>query len=416
MSKHDRVLAWCDKARSASRIVARASSHAKNQALQACADLLREQQDKIIAANQQDLEAARKTDMSPAMLDRLSLDAKGIEGMAQACEFIARLDDPVGQIDRIVQRPSGIRVGQMRIPLGSLLIIFESRPNVTIEAAALSFKAGNACILRGGKEALHSNKCLAQIARQAFATVSSEALQFVDEPDRELLYDLLKQQDSIELVIPRGGPKLIEAVMRESRIPVVQHFQGICHVYVDAKADKEMAENILRNSKMQRPGVCNAAECMIVHRDVAAHFLPNLCQNLHRDEVELRGDARACALSKHVQRASAEDFDSEFLNLTLAIKVVDSLDEAMDFIAAHGSRHTETIVSNDHAATERFLREVDASCVMVNASTRFNDGGQLGLGAEIGISTTKVHAYGPMGLEGLTCKKFIVYGSGEIRE
>lgn len=416
MSKHEKVLNWCQLARKASRLIGRASTREKNMALHSCADLLRRQQDDIVAANAQDLEAAQKNAMAAAMLDRLKLDREGIEEMAQACEFIAKLDDPVGQIDRIVQRPSGIRVGRMRVPLGTVLIIYESRPNVTIEAAALSFKAGNACILRGGKEAIHSNNCLAKIARQAFASVSSDVVQFVDDPDRELLYALLKQQDSIELVIPRGGPSLIQAVMQQSRIPVVQHYQGICHVYVDAQADLKMAENILRNSKMQRPGVCNAAEALIVHSAVAKKWLPELCQRLDADDVEMRGDARTCNLSQHVKKARDEDFDSEFLSLVLAIKVVDSLDEAMDFIAAHGSRHTETIVSNDHAATQRFLREVDASCVMINASTRFNDGAQLGLGAEIGISTTKVHAYGPMGLEGLTCQKFVVYGSGEIRD
>lgn len=410
-----RILQWCQAARSAGRDVARASSKQKNAILTQCAKLLEQNQQRILDANAQDLKSAQRNGMSSAMLDRLRLDKARIHGMAKACVEVAALADPVGQVDGIVQRPSGIRVGRMRAPLGTLLIIYESRPNVTIEAAALSIKAGNACILRGGKEALHSNQVLVDIFRQAITPINAEAIQFVDDPNRDLLYAMLKQQDLIDLVIPRGGTSLIRAVVAASRIPVVQHYQGICHVYVDSDADLQMAEAIVRNGKLQRPGVCNAVEGIIVHAKAAKDFLPKLSEGLHQAGVELRGDSRACALSAHIQRAGPNDFDREFLDLILAIKVVDSLDEALDFIDAHGSHHTETIVTDSHSKTQRFLHEVDASCVLVNASTRFNDGGELGLGAEIGISTTKVHAYGPMGLEGLTCQKFIVYGTGETR-
>jgi len=413
--REQRISSWCAAARRASVTLARASTGEKNEALRRCAARLRAEQAQIIEVNQRDLTAAEAVGLSAALIDRLRLTPERIEAMALACEDVARLPDPVGSIDGVAGRPSGIRVGRMRAPLGTILVIFESRPNVTIDAAALCLKAGNAVILRGGKEARHSNLLLAELMRDALSALDRDGVQLVDDPDRELLYAMLRRQGEIDLVVPRGGEGLIRAVTAESRIPVVQHFHGICHVYVDVGADLDAAEAIIINAKTQRPGVCNAIEGLIVHAGAAREFVPRVAAALAERNVELRGCARSCTLAPSAKRATPEDFDTEFLDLILAVKVVDSFDEALTFIAAHGSNHTEAIVTRDHGNAERFLREVDASCVLVNASTRFNDGGELGLGAEIGISTTKVHAYGPMGLEGLTCQKFVVYGSGEVR-
>jgi len=415
VERAQQITDWCTAARRAGRVLARAGTAQKDEALRRCAARLRDEQAQIIEVNARDIAAAEQAGLSAALVDRLRLTPARVEAMASACEDVARLPDPVGAVDGVRGRPSGIRVGRMRAPLGTILVIFESRPNVTIDAAALCLKAGNAVILRGGKEARHSNRLLAELLRRSLDGLDADAVQLVDDPDRELLYAMLKREGEIDLVVPRGGEGLIRAVTAESRIPVVQHYQGICHVYVDLGADLDVAERVVLNAKTQRPGVCNAIEGLLIHAEAARSFVPRMAAALDAAGVELRGCARTCALAPSAKRATPEDFDTEFLDLILAAKVVDTFDEALSFLAQHGSNHTEAIVTRDHARAERFLREVDASCVLVNASTRFNDGGELGLGAEIGISTTKVHAYGPMGLEGLTCQKFVVYGSGEVR-
>ncbi len=406
------------RARAASRTLANASTLEKNAVLTALADALNgPTRASALDANRIDLEQAAQAGMAPAMLDRLRLDDARMDALALTVRAVAALPDPVGTIGDVVRQPSGIRVGRMRVSLGVILMVYESRPNVTVDAAALCLKAGNAVILRGGKEAQHTNRVLASIVSRALAEhgLPSDAALFVDAPDRELLYALLQQHHNIDLVIPRGGTSLIDAVNAHSKIPVIQHYQGICHVYVHARADLDVAERITINAKVQRPGVCNALECLLVDASVAAQFVPRIVSSLVARGVQLRGCERTVRIAPAVTPAVAADFDTEFLALTLAVKIVDGLNDALAFIAAHGSRHTESIITQDQQASARFLREVDASCVMVNASTRFNDGGELGLGAELGISTTKLHAYGAMGLEELCTRKFIVMGHGETR-
>jgi glutamate-5-semialdehyde dehydrogenase len=368
--------------------------------------------------NEKDLAAGREKGLSAAMLDRLTLDEKTINSMVKGLEEVAALPDPVGEVDDMKRRPSGIMVGRMRVPLGVVGMIYESRPNVTIDAAALCLKAGNAVLLRGGSEAIYSNLVLASILQKVLARhqVSKAAAQVVPIVDREAVNVLLTQEEYLDLIIPRGGEGLIRFVSENSRIPVLKHYKGVCHVYMDSDGDMEQGVAIVDNGKTQRPGVCNAVEGLLVHRDTAADFLPRLVEVLGPKGVELLGCQTSCSLASGITPAKAEDWGTEFLDLRMVVKVVDSMDEAMDYIAHYGSLHTETIVTGSYTRAQRFLREVDASAVMVNASTRFNDGGQFGLGAEIGISTTKLHAYGPMGLEELTTRKFIVYGEGEIRE
>jgi glutamate-5-semialdehyde dehydrogenase len=371
----------------------------------------------VLAANAMDLEAAQASGLASAMVDRLRLDTARLAALAAAVREIEALPDPVGGVDDLVARPSGIVVGRMRVPLGVILIVYESRPNVTVDAAALCLKAGNAVILRGGKEALHTNGALAAVVRSALVEsgLAEDAVVFVDDVDRELLYALLKRTAEIDLAIPRGGTALIDAVNEHARVPVIQHYQGICHVYVHAAADLDVATRVVENGKVSRPGVCNATECVVVDAAVAPAFLPRMAEALQARGVELRGDARARAIVPSMRQADDADFDTEFLALTLAVKVVDGFDDAVAFLDRHGSRHTEAIVTTHHDVAMTFLRRIDASCVLVNASTRFNDGGELGLGAELGISTTKLHAYGPMGLQELTTRKFVVLGHGETR-
>ena len=396
-----------------------ATTQQKNRALQLIADALstRSTAKALLDENDIDVDAAAAAGLSPSLVDRLRLDEARLGALARAVREIEALPDPIGGIDDLVARPSGITVGRMRVPLGVVLIVYESRPNVTVDAAALCLKAGNAVVLRGGKEALHTNRALARVVVDALvgAGLPGDAVVFVDDTDRELLYALLKRTAEIDLAIPRGGTALIDAVNEHARVPVIQHYQGICHVYVHAAADLEAAERIAVNAKVSRPGVCNAAECLLVDAAVAQDFLPRVAAALSSRGVELRGDERARALVPTMNAATPADFDTEFLSLVMAVAVVDGFDDAVAFIDRHGSHHSEAIVTNDHAAAMGFLRRVDASCVLVNASTRFNDGGELGLGAELGISTTKLHAYGPMGLQELTTRKFVVLGHGETR-
>lgn len=408
-----------ERARAASRVVGKAAPAAKAAALEGLARLLEERAGELLTANARDVEAARARGLDAPRLDRLTLTPAILADMAQACRHVAALPDPVGALDRQWQRPNGLLVGKMRVPLGVIAMIYEARPNVTIDAAILCLKAGNAVILRGGSEAIHSNTALAQILQESLsaAGLPPEAAQLVTSTDHAAVTALCKLDRYIDVMIPRGGENLVRAVTEAATMPVLKHFKGVCHVFVDASASLDDAENIVYNGKVQRPGVCNALECLLVHKDVAAAFLPRVARRLGGAGVEFR----ACAQSLPLLGPTAvpqreEDLGQEFHALVLAVRVVDSLDAALDHIARYGSQHTEVICTNDHAHAMRFVREADASMVGVNASTRFNDGGQLGLGAEIGISTSKLHAYGPMGVQELTTTKFMVLGQGQVRE
>ncbi len=412
------VIEMARQARWASRKLVALPAVVKDTVLLKTANALMENRDYIAEQNELDLEAGRNKGLSSAMLDRLSLNDKVIASMVQGLEEVAALPDPVGGIDDMKRRPSGILVGRMRVPLGVVGMIYESRPNVTIDAAALCLKAGNAVLLRGGSEAIHSNLALAKILQDVLESegVDSASVQVIPVTDREAVNVMLSQEEFIDLVIPRGGEGLIRFVSETSRIPVLKHYKGVCHAFIDSNADIDKGIHIVMNGKTQRPGVCNALEGMLVHKDIAETFLPKVAQKLIAAGVELRGCKRSCAIVSDIKAAADEDWGTEFLELIMVVKVVDDMDEAMSYIDKYGSQHTEVIVTNSYTNGQRFLREVDASAVMINASSRFNDGGQFGLGAEIGISTTKLHAYGPMGLEELTTRKFIVYGEGEVRK
>ncbi len=406
-------------AREAGYQLATASSAIKNNMLTNLARLLREGTAEVLAANAEDIRAAEEQQLSSAMIDRLSLTPERLEALAGSVEEIAALPDPVGQVSQMSLRPNRLQVGRMRIPLGVVAFIYESRPNVTIDAAALCVKSGNAVILRGGKEALHSNLAFAALISQALADAGlpPRAVQVVDTTDRAVVEELLKQNETISLIIPRGGEGLIRYVDENSRVPVIKHYKGVCHVYVDKDADLDKALAIAINSKVQRPGVCNAAETLLVHRDVADRFLPAFIKEARTHSLELRGCPRTRVYDPEaVIPAAEEDWPAEYLDLILAVKVVDSYDEAVAHIQRYGSAHTESIVTENYTAAHDFIRSIQSSLVLVNASTRFNDGGQLGLGAEIGISTTKLHVFGPMGLEHLTIEKHIAFGDGQIRE
>ncbi len=393
------------------------STEQKNNVLGRMADALAEQKSFIQAENAKDLVAGKAKGLAPAMLDRLQLSDKVMDSMIGGLREVIALPDPVGEISDMGRRPSGITVGRMRIPLGVIGMIYESRPNVTVDAAALCLKAGNAILLRGGSEAIHSNLALAKVLQDALAAekVDPAAIQVIPTTDREAVTFMLKLEEEIDLIIPRGGEGLIRFVSENSRIPVLKHYKGVCHVFVDASARIDMGLGIVMNGKVQRPGVCNALETLLVHKDIAAEFLPVVAKELLAAGVEIRGCATTCQIVAAAKPATPEDWPMEFLELILAVKVVDDLDGAMAHIRQYGSQHTEVIVTENYSHGQRFIREVDASAVMINASTRFADGGEFGLGAEIGISTTKLHAYGPMGLKELTTKKFIVYGDGQIR-
>jgi glutamate-5-semialdehyde dehydrogenase len=404
-------------AKHAAAVMARCDTSRKDQTLRNMADLLEAQADTLYAENRKDLVQAEAAGLSAAMIDRLSITPKTIAAMAGGLREVASYTDPVGTLGDTRVRPNGLRVARMRIPLGVIGIIYESRPNVTIDAAGLCLKSGNAVILRGGSEALNSNRALAGIIAQALESTGlpAQAAQVVPTEDRAAIHVLLAQEESVDLIIPRGGEGLIRFVVANSKIPVLKHYKGVCHVFVDVSADLAMAEEIAFNAKVQRPGVCNAMETLLVHREVAGEFLPAMARRFSEAGVELRGCPESLAIVPTLVPATEADWPEEYLNLTLAVKVVEDMDAAMGHIDRYGSNHTEAIVTRDYARANRFLREVDASVVLVNASTRFNDGGQLGLGAEMGISTSKLHAFGPMGLEELTTRKFVVLGEGQIR-
>ncbi len=413
----EQIISMARQAGKAARGMLALSTESKNRVLHNMARALDEQRDFIRKENEKDLAAGREKGLAAAMLDRLTLSDKVMQSMMNGLREVAALPDPVGEISDMVKRPSGIMVGRMRIPLGVIGMIYESRPNVTVDAAALCLKAGNAILLRGGSEAIHSNLALAKVLQQAFAeeNIDPAAIQVIPVTDREAVNIMLALEEDIDLIIPRGGEGLIRFVAENSRIPVLKHYKGVCHAFVDVSADSAMATAIVMNSKTQRPGVCNALETLLVHVDIAEKFLPVVYRDLVAAGVEIRGCPKTKTILPEVTAAVDDDWGKEFLELILAVKVVENLDAAMAHIVKYGSQHTETIITESYTNSQRFLREVDSSSVMVNASTRFSDGGEYGLGAEIGISTTKLHAYGPMGLKELTTKKFIVYGEGQIR-
>ena len=418
MTVESNIREMAEAARNAAKKVSCCSADQKNAALKKIAKQIKQDAAYIKDENKKDLIRAKKMGLSVPMIDRLTLTDATLKSMTSALIDVARLEDPVGSIVRTWMRPNGLQVSRMRIPLGVIGIIYESRPNVTVDAAALCLKAGNAVILRGGSEALNSNQALANIIRRALerSGLPECAVQVIAVRDRSAINALLKQDELIDLIIPRGGEGLIRFVVEHSKIPVLKHFKGVCHVYVDASADLDMAQKICFNAKVQRPGVCNAMETLLVHQSVAEKFLPPMAKRFSAAGVELRGCSVTCRILPQARKACAEDWPAEFLDLVLAVKVVDDMNEAIAHVANYGSNHTEAIVTRDYESARRFVREVDSSVVLVNASTRFNDGGQLGLGAEIGISTSKVHAFGPMGLEELTTTKFVVFGNGQIRK
>jgi glutamate-5-semialdehyde dehydrogenase len=397
--------------------LAKLSTETKNSVLKEVAKRLREKKEELKEINSQDVAQALSLGHTKAFIDRLTLTDRIIEGMAKGLEEVALLLDPVGEIVKMWKRPNGLLVGRMRIPLGVILLIYESRPNVTIDSAGLCFKSGNAVILRGGKESLRSNLALAEVFRSVLRDfgLPEDAVQVVPTPERQAMEYLLELEDYIDLVIPRGGEGLIRFVVEKSRIPVIKHYKGVCHVYVDDEADLEKAIKICVNAKCQRPGVCNAMETLLVHEKIAPEFLPRLAKEYSAYGVELRGCPKTLSILPNAKQATEEDWYAEYLDLILAVRVVSSIDEAIEHISKYGSNHTEAIVTENYPKAMKFIQEVDASLVLVNASTRFNDGGELGLGAEIGISTTKLHAYGPMGLDELTTTKFIAFGNGQIR-
>lgn len=405
-------------AKSAAREVAPLSAAEKNRALLAMADELERRSPLLISENQKDLESAKTAGLSNAVLDRIALNAGRVASMARGLRDVAALPDPVHEVIKMWRRPNGLQVGRMRIPLGVIGIIYEARPNVTADAAALCLKSGNAVILRGGSEAHHSNQAIGSALRDACVgtRVPQDAVQMVGSKDHALVNELLQLEDYIDLIIPRGGEDLIRAVVANSKIPVIKHYKGVCHVYVEADASLEMAERICLNAKVQRPSVCNAMETLLVHEAIAAKFLPPMIAKFQAAGVEIRGCARTSALVSGVVPAREPDWSEEYLDLILAVRVVRDLDEAIAHIERYGSEHTESIITASYQKAREFVERVNSSAVLVNASTRFNDGGELGLGAEIGISTSKIHAFGPMGLEELTTTKFIVFGDGQIRE
>src|SRR5215468_7949775 len=417
-SVRDEAVRLAKQAKAASRQLAPLSSAEKDRALHLMADELEAQSDYLVAENKKDLAAAKQAGISEAIVDRIALNPGRVQAMVKALRDVAALPDPVREVVKMWRRPNGLQVGKMRIPLGVIAIIYEARPNVTADAAALCLKSGNAVILRGGSEAHFSNQAIGEILRQACAEtrVPQDAVQMVPIRDHALINELLQLEDYIDLIIPRGGEELIRAVVAQSRIPVIKHYKGVCHVYVDKDASLEMAERICMNAKVQRPSVCNAMETLLVHEAIARRFLPAMIAKYQAAGVEIRGCEKTSALVPGIKRATEADWTTEYLDLILSVRIVRDLDEAIDHIERYGSEHTDTIVTSNYQRSRDFIDRVNSSAVMVNASTRFNDGGELGLGAEIGISTSKIHAFGPMGLEELTTTKFVVLGDGQIRE
>lgn len=405
-------------AKEGARLIAKASSKKKNEALVMMAEALQKRSKELISENKKDIQYAEGKGLSKALIDRLRLTEKRINEMAHGLIEVSALPDPTGEIIKMWKRPNGMTVGRMRVPIGLIGIIYESRPNVTADAASLCLKAGNAVILRGGSEAIHSNKAIVKVLRDVIKKngLHEGAVTFIDIPDREAIMEMLRLEGIVDLIIPRGGEALIRAVTENSRIPVLKHYKGICHIFIDRDADLKMAEEICFNAKVQRPGTCNAMETMLVDKKIAKAFLPSMIQRFKKASVTLKGCPLTSKIDSSLEAVQEEDFYKEYLDLILNTKIVEDIDEAMAHIAKYGSAHSDAIVTNDYGRAMRFLKEVDSSAVFVNASTRLNDGFQFGLGAEIGISTDKIHARGPMGLEELTCTKFIVLGNGQLRE
>jgi glutamate-5-semialdehyde dehydrogenase len=412
------VLSKAKEAKEGARSIAKASSQQKNAALVQMAEALKKRSKELIRENGKDIMFAKQKGLSKAMLDRLTLNGNRINEMAQGLAEVAVLPDPVGEVLKMWQRPNGMTVGKMRVPIGVIGIIYESRPNVTADATSLCLKAGNAVILRGGSEAIHSNRAIVKILRDVAKAegIHEGAITFLDIPEREAVMELLKLEGTVDLIIPRGGEGLIRAVTENSRIPVLKHYKGVCHVFVDRDADLQMAEDICFNAKVQRPGTCNAMETMLVDQKIAKHFLPAMIRRFKNAGVTIKGCPETRKIVASINNVKEEDYYNEYLDLTMNVRVVKDIDAAMEHIAKYSSAHSDAIVTKDYSRGMRFLREVDSSAVLINASTRLNDGFQFGLGAEIGISTDKIHARGPMGLEELTCAKFIVLGNGQIRE
>lgn len=407
------------KARKASRTLANSSGKARAEALDRLADLLESEADAVREANAKDLQAAEERGLDKARTQRLTISDKVLNSMIAGCREVAAMSDPVGEIENMVKRPNGMLVGRMRTPLGVIAMIYESRPNATVDAGILCLKAGNAVILRGGSEAFHSNRCLVELMHRALeeAGLPKDAVQAPATTDREAVSELLKLDEYIDVVIPRGGEGLIRAVTQQARMPVLKHYKGVCHIFVDESADLEKSLPIVENAKMQYPSGCNALECLLVHRSVARDFLPKVAEQLGGKGVKFRACPESLPfMGENAEAASDEDWGKEYLDLIMAVRVVSDMEEAMDFIDEYGSNHTESILTESQSNAMRFINEVDASLVVSNASTRFNDGGQLGLGAEIGISTSKLHAYGPMGVKELTSAKFVLLGDWQIRE
>ncbi len=418
MDLKEYVLKKAREAKEGAKALARLSSKEKNSVLQKMAEALKKKAKILIEENQKDIQFAEKKGLSKALIDRLTLNEKRIDEMAKGLMEVTSLQDPVGEIIKMWKRPNGMTVGKMRVPIGVIGIIYESRPNVTVDATGLCLKAGNAVILRGGSEAINSNKAIVDILRNVAKkeALREGAITFIDIPEREAVMEMLKLEGIVDLIIPRGGEGLIRTVTENSRIPVLKHYKGVCHVFVDRNADLIMAERICFNAKVQRPGTCNAMETMLVDESVAESFLPKMLKKFENAGVTLRGCLKTISIYPNIVEVTEEDYYKEYLDLILNVRVVKDIDEAMKHIAQFGSSHSDAIVTKDYDKAMRFLKEVDSSAVFVNASTRLNDGYQFGLGAEIGISTDKIHSRGPMGLEELTCTKFIVLGHGQLRE
>lgn len=412
------ILNIARRAKIASQELANISSIIKNKALLKMAKAIEINKERIIEENSKDVKLARKKGLSKALIDRLALNEKRIEQMSESLEDIASIEDPIGRIKEIRKRPNGLQIGKVVVPLGVIGIIYEARPNVTIDAAALCLKAGNATILRGGSEAICSNIILADLLKKAAeeSGLPPESIQLIKITDRRAVIEILKLDQYIDVIIPRGGEELIRVVAENSTIPVIKHYKGICHTYVDQEADLKMAEEVCFNAKVQRPGVCNAMETLLVNEKIAAEFLPGMIKRLQEAAVEIRGDEKTCQVMRGIKKASEEDWQTEYLDLILSIKVVKGIEEAINHINNYGSHHSDAIITNNYSKSRKFLQKIDSAAVYVNASTRFTDGAEFGLGAEIGISTQKLHARGPMGVNELTSTKFIIWGDGQIRK
>lgn len=418
MNIREDILKIARQAKMASQELANLSSSTKNKALLRMAESIEKNRERIIEENKKDVNLAKKKELSKALIDRLTLDEKRIRQMSKSLEEIVNIEDPIGKIENIRKRPNGLQIGKMVVPLGVIGIVYEARPNVTIDAAALCLKAGNATILRGGSEAIYSNIILADLLKKAGQEegLPSGSIQLIKTTDRRAVTEMLKLNAYIDVIIPRGGEELIRVVMENSTIPVIKHYKGICHIYVDQEADLKMAEEISFNAKVQRPGVCNSMETLLINEKIAAEFLPGMIRRLQEAAVEIRGDEKTCQIIRGIKRASEEDWQTEYLDLILSIKVVEGIEEAINHINNYGSHLSDAIVTNNYAKSRQFLQKIDSAAVYVNASTRFTDGAEFGLGAEIGISTQKLHARGPMGVNELTSTKFIIWGDGQIRK